>query len=249
LVNDVPDNVPDNTPEPGAGIKNLSLWQRLTGVIVNPRPAFLDIAEHPNFIGGAIVLCAVNLLVALLCLPKLKDFTALMMEKAGPMPPEAAAFKGIAGTVTSVTAILGAVIGPLLFWLLTAVLLLLFGYLTSKRTSFRSLYAVSVFAYVPTTIAGLIQGVLIALRPAEDLKNITTSLAMFLPAESGSLAYRVLSLIDPFGLWSLALLALGGAVALKTSFSKTAAFIFILWVIYGAVIIANPFGAKGLGGF
>lgn len=247
MVNDVPDN--DNIPEPGTEIKNFSLWQRLTGVLANPRPAFLDIAERPNFVGGVIVLCAVNLLVALFCLPKLKAFMSLMMEKAGPMPPEAAAFKGIAGTVTSVTAVLGAVIGPLLFWLLTAVLLLLFGYLTGKKTSFKSLYAVSVFAYVPTTIAGLIQGVLITLRPAEDLKNITTSLAMFLPAESGSLAYKILFLVDPFGLWSLALLALGGAVALKTSFGKTAIFIFTLWVIYGAVIIASPFGAKGLGGF
>lgn len=230
---------------------SLNVWQRLAGVLTNPRQTFADIVAHPHFVAGLAVICAVNLLMAILILPKTRAFTLWTMEQqAAQMPPGAAMAMEMASTGAMFGVMFASVVGPLFFFLLMAVLLFFFGYIAKGQSSFRTLFAVSVFAYVPATIASVIQSALIASRPAENLKNITTSLAMFLPAGSEGLLHRILSPIDPLGLWSLALVAMGGAVAYKTGFGKAAAYIFVLWAIYAAVTMAIPsLLPKGAGGF
>lgn len=234
-----------------AGRPSLNVWQRLAGVLTNPRQTFADITAHPRFAAGLVILCAVNLLIGLSILPKVRAFTIWTMEQqAGQMPPDAAMVKEMAATGAAFGVVIASVAGPLFFSLLMAVLLFFFGYLVRSRAPFRTLFAVSVFAYVPATIASVIEGALIASRPAEHIKGVTTSLAMFLPGDSAGLLHRILSLVDPLGLWSLALVVLGGAVAYKTGFSKTAAYIFILWAIYVAAAAAIPsLFPKAAGGF
>lgn len=220
---------------------SLNIWQRLVGVLTSPRQTFADIIAHPRFAAGLVTLCAVNLLVALLILPKVRAFTIWTIEQQAPqMAPGAAMAKEMAATGAAFGVVIASVFGPLFFFLLMAVLLFFFGYLAKNRAPFRTLFAVSVFAYVPATIASVIASALIASRPAENLKGVTTSLAMFLPAGSEGLMPRVLSLIDPLGLWSLVLVALGGAVAYKTAFGKVAAYLFVLWVLYVAAAAAIP---------
>lgn len=219
----------------------LNVWQRLGGVLTSPRQTFADIVAHPRFTAGLVILCAMNLLVAFLILPKIRAFTIWTIEQQAPqMAPGAAMAKEMAATGAAFGVVIASVFGPLFFFLLMAALLFFFGYLVKNRAPFRALFAVSVFAYVPTTIASVIAGALIASRPAENLKDVTTSLAMFLPAGSEGLLPRILSLIDPLGLWSLALVALGGAIACKTGFGKAAAYIFILWAIYVAAVATIP---------
>ena len=234
-----------------AGQPSLNVWQRLAGVLSNPRQTFADIVAHPRFAAGLVVLCTVNLLVAILVLPKLRAFIPWSIEQQAPqLGPDTAMAQEMAVAVATAAAVCASVAGPLLFALLMAVLLLIFGYLVKNRAPFRALFAAGVFAYVPATIASVIQSALIASRPAEQFDQVTISLAMFLPAGSEGLLHRVLSLVDPLGLWSLALVAMGGAVAYKTAFGKAAAYLFVLWALYvaGAAVIPSLF-PKGAGGF
>lgn len=235
-----------------SSLPSLNVWQRLAGVLTNPRQTFADIVAHPRFAAGLVVLCIVNLLVAILVLPKLRTFILWSFEQQAPqLGPGAAMAKEMAVAGATFGVIAASVAGPLLFALLMAVLLFFFGYLVKSRAPFRALFAVGVFAYVPATIASIIQSALVASRPAEQFDQVTTSLAMFLPAGAEGLLHRVLSLVDPLGLWSLALVALGGAVAYKTGFGKAAAYLFVLWAIYvavAAVKITSLF-PKAAGGF
>jgi hypothetical protein len=229
----------------------MNAWKLLVSVLTSPRQTFEDIVAHPHFAAGLTALCTLNLLITLLILPKVKAFTIWAFEQqAVQMPPGAAVAKEMAATVAMVAAAFAAVAGPIFFSLLMAVLLFFFGYLVQNRAPFRTLFAVSVFAYVPATIASIVQSALIAFRPAENLKGVTTSLAMFLPEGAEGLLHRILSLIDPLGLWTLALVALGGAVAYKTGFCKAAVYLLILWVIYIAANAAIqsflPGGAGGI---
>lgn len=234
----------ENVELPGldqAGRPSLNVWQRLAGVLTSPRQTFADIVAHPRFAAGLAVLCAVNLLVAILVLPKLRAFMLWSIEQqATQMLPGAAMAQEMVVAGATVGVLVASVTGPPLYALLMAVLLFFFGYLVKNRAPFRALFAVGVFAYAPATIAIVIAGALIASRPAEQFKSITTSLAMFLPAGAEGLLHRVLSLVDPLGLWSLALVALGGAVAYKTTFGKAAAYLFVLWALYVAAVATIP---------
>jgi len=234
-----------------SSLPSLNVWQRLAGVLTSPRQTFTDTVAHPRFATGLVILCAVNLLAALLILPKVRAFTLWVIEQAPQLGPGAAMAKEMAVAGATFGVIAAAVAGPLFFALLMAILLFFFGYLAKNRAPFRALFAVGVFAYVPATIAGLIASTLIASRPAEHMKGVTTSLAMFLPAGAEGLPHRVLSLVDPLGLWSLALVALGGAVAYKTGFGKAAAYLFVLWAIYvaAAALVIPLLSPKAAGGF
>jgi hypothetical protein len=230
-----PENIDLQGPDQ-ASRPPLNVWERLAGVLTSPRQTFADIVAYPRFAAGLAVLCAVNLLTAILILPKLRTFTLWSLAQQVPqLGPGAAMAQEVAVGGATFGAIVGALAGPPLYALLMAVLLFFFGFLAKNRTPFRVLYAVGVFAYVPATIASIVTSALIATRPAEQFNQVTISLAMFLPAGAEGLPHRFLAQVSPLGLWSLALVALGGAVAYKTSFGKAAVYLLVLWAIYVAV--------------
>ncbi|MEW5897935.1 MAG: hypothetical protein AB1652_02010 [Bacillota bacterium] len=60
--------------DPSSNQAPLNVWQRLAGVLTNPRQTFADITAHPHFAAGLVILCAVNLLIGLSILPKVRAF-------------------------------------------------------------------------------------------------------------------------------------------------------------------------------
>jgi len=82
-------------------------------------------------------------------------------------------------------------------------------------------------------IASIVKSGLIMSSPARNMRDISTSLALFLPVDKiGDRLYMFLLQIDPFLIWSLVLLALGSSLAMKVAFKKTAVYIGALWILY-----------------
>ena len=160
----------------------LNTWQRLKGTVLSPTATFRDVAAHPQFAGGALAACGINLVLTLAIAPKIKAYTQYAIASNPHIPAEqAAVMQNAASMAAVITAVVMSVIGSVLLWLVYAAVLKLINLFSGGRTAFGKLFAVAVFAYIPMLIGGLLHTVLMLFTPVEKCAYVTTSLAVVLP--------------------------------------------------------------------
>lgn len=221
--------------------RRLNTVQRLWGVVFNPGETFRDIVARPYSLVAALAAIAVSLVATVLMLPKLQAFTAWQFEQmpAGTMSPEElAAMQEYGAMAVTGGAIGGAIIVPVLIWLSWALALKFFNMFAGNRVSFRQLFAVAVYAYVPILLGGLLTAVMIVFSRAENLPYVTLSLAALFSGMEFGFAYTLLTRVDPFALWTIALLGIGGAQAMQVSARSTVGYLLLLWVLYAVAAAA-----------
>lgn len=227
--------------------KQMTVPQRLWGVLVQPVKTFQEICRDPRFLVPMIVLLAVELLLAIWLLPQIKEFTAETMKQAGNLSADQiqAALKW-----TTISAVIATVVGPPLVWLVQAALLALFNQFSIGAAKFKQLFAVAFYAWIPAFLGGVIKSVLTGFIGIKKAMAVSTSLTLLLPrsVDSGFL-FVFLSKFDIFGLWSLILLVLGGSIAMQKDGKKLALFIFGIWLVYitlTALLAAKSGAAAGI---
>lgn len=217
--------------------KPLNLCQRITGILWGgPRKTFEDIIAAPKLAGIIIFLLGISLLLAVLMLPKIKEFTLETLQSlpnAAGMPASAAS---AAVTAAMVAVLAGSIAAPLITWVILAALLSLFNSFSGEKASFKTLFNICVYSYLPVMIASMVKAGLIISSPARNMRGISTSLALFLPGDKIDRLYMIFSQVDPFLIWSLVLLALGSSLAMKVAFKKTAVYLGALWVLYALAV-------------
>lgn len=217
--------------------KRMSLLKKIYGVIWGGPAGNLDyIAGRPDFLGAGALILGVNLALTAIQLPKIKEFTAWTLQNLPSGMKFTAQQMDVAVNAAVVSSLAGSVLIPPILWLVTAALLKLFNAFTGEKAGFRSLFAVTVFANLPAMLGSIIKTALVLATPAQNITRVTISPAFFLPPPDlvpGKL-YTVLSQFDPFVIWSLALTALGGSLAMKVSFRRTFLYLAVLWLLYVA---------------
>lgn len=225
-------------PNTGAPETSRNAWQLLWRVLVEPGQTFTRVVANPRPLTAVLILCSINLGLTLLTAPKLQAYALRALEKAATGVP--AGDLGAIKTVVAATAVASAattsVVAPLLWWLILAGLLYGFGAATGHRAPLGTLYTVAAYAYPPVIAGNAVQTALILTHPVDSMTHLSTSLAAFLPEGTKGPLFNFMLQIDPFGLWSLGLAALGGAVALGTEFRRTAALLFGLWLAYACLV-------------
>lgn len=217
--------------------REVGLWGRLFGILTRPGAILEAVVEKPTIWGPAAVISLVNLLLFIVTVPKLQEFTLKSLEKMPQtLPPEQIAqMKSFTGIWVVAWGGVATIIGPFVVWLIAALLFKFLNLFIGNEAPFKKLYAVAVITSVPTILANFVRTILVAASPAESFPTITTSAALVLPKGSFGPAFAVLSQIDPFYIWSLVLLAMGTALVLKTSVRKTGTFVFILWMVMAGI--------------
>lgn len=207
----------------------------LLEVIFAPDKVFPVIAERPRFLAVAVVFCGVGLLLAVALIPKVQAATLLLVEKQAALPPgQVEVVRRTAPTAAAVGSVVSAAVLPWVVWLVVAGLLKLHGVLSTRAASFRALFAVAVYGYLPVLIGtAIVTGMALAV-PAENLPQVTLSLASFLPYQKSYL-YFFLAECNPFVWWSLALWGTGGAAALGVRPGGPIAYLFAWWLVYALV--------------
>lgn len=233
----------DGIKEPGDK-GNLNLWQKISGVLWGgPRETFEDIAARPGVAAIVILLTSVIFIFALPLMFKMKEFTIWSIQNNPAAASTPAHTVSMAATVAMVGTLVGAVLGPLIIWLIMAGLLKLFNAFTGENAPFKTLFAVTVYAYLPVMLASVIRAMLIMISPIQNIPKISTGLSMLLPGDHTGRLYVLLSQIDPFTIWGLVLLAVGSSVAMKVPAVKTGIYVGVLWVIFvliAALITPSP---------
>ncbi|MCL5057587.1 MAG: YIP1 family protein [Actinobacteria bacterium] len=215
--------------------EKMSLWKMMYGAVWgSPAKTLEHITQRPRFWGAFVLMTVVNLLLTIPLLPKTREAALWAMQSMpGEIKLSAAQIDSYAGIV-AYSSIAAAVLLPMLLWLVAAALLKLFNAFTGEKASFKALLAVSIFSYLPVILDGIIKTPLVWAAEVQNMSRITISPAIFLTPPQGLVpgrAYTFLSQFDPFIIWTLIIMALGGSIAMKVSFRKTAAYIASLWMI------------------
>ena len=228
--------------------EKMSLWKMMYGAVWgSPAKTLEHITQRPRFWGAFVLLTALNLLLTIPLLPKMREAAVWAMQSMpGEMKLSAAQIESYAG-IAVYTTIAAAVLLPILLWLVSAALLKLFNAFTGEKASFSALFAVSIFSYLPVILDGIIKTPLVWAAQVQNMSRITISPALFLTPSEGlspGRAYTFLSQFDPFIIWTLIIMALGGSIAMKVPFRKTAVYIASLWLVY---ILAVTFLSRSPG--
>lgn len=215
-------------------------WRMLVGVLFEPGKSFAYLREHPHIIAPYLTMSVASAVTGWLVAGRFAAAMLAAMPAGGQMPP------GMAGgmaTAVKAMSVLGAAVSPWIMGVVVAGVLALVGVFAGGEAGFKQIMSVAGYAYLPTSvIGGLVKGVLVAVSPAANPMQLmaraagATSAAVFLPPEQfGTLTYKLASLLDPFALWSLALLVVGYAAVSRFKTSKAAALIVPIWLLLNLV--------------
>lgn len=234
-----------NAPEMG-------LWLRLAGIITRPGATLAAVVEKPTVLWPALVISLVNLVMFVVTIPKLQQYLAWSYEnmpKQGMTPEQLAQMKSAMSVAGLVGGGVTMLLLPFLIWLVLSLAFKFLNLFIGNEAPLKKLYAVSVITSIPIIIGSTLRYLLVLVSPGESYATVTTSAAAVMPRGSVGPLFALLSCIDPFIIWSLVLLALGGALVLKTSVRKTGVLVFIMWMLMAAVSIAfTMFNAQQLPG-
>ena len=204
------------------------------GVMLDPRGTFGRLKETPFVLVPLLTLALVNCVYTIITLPKVKELAMQQIELAGggvPAEQMEVALKAITWGAPA-GAVLTAAAAPLAI----ALVLLLVGQFVEGDAPFRALVSLVAYAQMPSLLKGLAVTIISLGTPAQEMQNITTSLALILPREqAGSVIYRLLSFADPFSLWGLYLMVVGYAAFNSFAMKKSAKIIIGLYLVYTVV--------------
>lgn len=211
----------------------LSLGQRLSRIFTNPSSVFMELERNHTWFAALLIISSISLVAALPLLSKIKEYSIIKLQQIPDNPalsnPEAI---NIVGTTAVIATIVGALLTPLLFAMIVALLLKLYNAFAGDKVQYRKLFSVCVYAYLPLLLSSLIGLVIGLTTPVENFSNVSTSLNLLFPPDTYTFPAMLAAQINPFMLWSLYLTALGGAIVMKSEFKKVGIYVFLVWLIY-----------------
>lgn len=238
------------TPPPAeAASSRKGGFQRIIGVLFSPGETFRDIAAKPDFLAPIIVILIVSIASSIVIAPRVDFESAIreQMEESGKMSP-ADVDRAVRFASAFAKAMLYAapVINFIFFGVIAGVLLLAFR-LFGGEGGFKQALSATLYAWMPMIIAGLIGMIILLARgsvSADQLANLVMSnLGFMVDQKENMVAFALLSSIDVFVIWTLALLIIGFSHLSKMSTGKSAAIVLSLW----AVILVFKVGFAAMG--
>ncbi|HXN47445.1 MAG TPA: Yip1 family protein [Bryobacteraceae bacterium] len=215
---------------------------RLVNVIVDPKPAFADIAARPSFWVPMVLvtLCVLAYLLAFSSHVGWEHFMRQQFEnssRAQNMSPEdreraiemQLKFAPAFGTVIPV------IITPVIMLITAGVLLFVFNNMFGATASYRQALAVAAYASLPRVLAtaGAL-AVMFLKDPTDfDLKNPAGyNLGFYVdPHSVPAWLHSLLTSIDVFTIWVLLLLAAGMAAVTRKPFKSALTGVLIPWAV------------------
>jgi len=226
-------------PLPAPATKNA--FQRIAGVLFSPGDTFLDIARRPDILVPLVVIIILGYISTSLIMPAI-DWEAAsaqqieQVKKQRPNVSEAdiermARFGKAIGTVT-------AWVAPLLwivFYVIVAGILLLAFRLFGSEGDFKQSLSTTIYSWLPLAINGVVLGIVAALRGTIDPQAMATLVksnpAFLVDMKEQPLLFSLLTNLDLFTIWTLALFIIGYSAFTKKSKGMSAAIIVTLWVV------------------
>lgn len=214
--------------------KKTGFFKNIIGVIIEPKETLERVSEEPKIFKYLMFITIVQVLICITELPKIAEFTILKMQETQNLAQSAIPiFKKTIMISTTITMLLA----PAIMILISTALIKFITMFTEETAKFKNLYFVNTLAYIPLLLGGIVGAIVIAFTEAQNLKNVSTSLTLFLSSSISetSRIYKLFSCIDFFYIWSFILMAIGTSVVCKMKLKKSLIIVFGLYVV-GVII-------------
>lgn len=132
-------------------------------------------------------------------------------------------------TAKTTAYIMGAIM-PVIMLFVTGLLLMLLNLVVRGEGKYMQFVSIAAFAALPGIVGSLITGIMVMTMDVQSATDISLSLGAFV-ADKSSQMYRLLSLINPFSIWSLVLYIIGSSVIMNRPRKTVATWIIAAWVV------------------
>ena len=212
----------------------MNLIEKIGGAIVSPRKTFEYLANNPDW-KGPFLLMLVSIFLGM----------GLMIMIFHNMPTEIGVPRSVL-IVGSIGGLVAIAVTCYIGWLIRTALIYLFGSIAKGRARFYALFSVVGYAWIPLFIRGLLYTVVFTIKPpvgllscgsssyyaAMSAMRLPTNLIFFFPSiEHTSPLIALLSQIDLFLFWGLALMVLGVFFVFRFNLKKSILIVFSYWVL------------------
>ena len=130
--------------------------------------------------------------------------------------------------VSPLFVLLSAAIGALLLWVG-------FNFILGGSGTYPGMFAVMIFSFLPGTIRSLLVTAVMLFGNTENFNlndPIGTNPGFFLGSDVSHFLKAVLGSLDVFSIWTLLLMAIGGAIVARVKVRSGVVMVFAVWLIY-----------------
>lgn len=224
--------------------------QRLTGVLFAPVDAFRDIAQRPDIVTPLAAIVLLSIVMTVIAVPRL-DFETTIREQLTESnrrmsPDDLDRMVRFSTAFARAAAYVSPLLNLIFFAIIAGVLLLAFRLFGGEGT-FKQAFSVSLYAWIPLLIGGIIGTIVLLARgtvTADEMTSLVMSNPGFLvDAKESRVAFALLSSLDIFTIWTVVLFVIGFSFVSGMSRARSAAIVLTLW----GVLIAFKVGAALIG--
>lgn len=220
---------------------------RLGGVLFDPKPAFADIAARPTGWWVPLVLLSVISVGFILTFNQRVGWERFFRQQfeQNPRTREMSAeqreqvLRQQLAVVPIFAPISSALAYPVISLAVAGAFLFVFNILAGSQLTFRSVFAVTCYGYLPFGVAGLLAVALMLVQSPQDfdLQNpVASNLGIFFDPGESPVSFALATTIDAFSVWVLLLLATGfSAAGRRLAWGKAFTWVVITWALYVAV--------------
>lgn len=244
---------PPVTPVPPAPEPEVNPFQRVVGVIIAPFRTFAEIARRPDVLVPLILIVVIGYASTFAILPR-TDMDAMMeaqieaAKKQNPNMSDEDLERGMKFGAALTKVIF--YIQPLMMivWYLIVAGVLLLGFrLFGGEGTFKQAFSVTVYSWMPYVILTIITTIVVVAKgtfdPITAATLVKSNPAFLVEMKEQPVLYSLLSMLDIFTFWVLALLVIGFSEVSKFSKAKSAAVVISLWLVLA--VIRLGFAAMG----
>ena len=231
-------------PTPAATDNSFS---RIFGVLFSPKPTFESIVRRPTWVVPVILGCIFFIAVVAIFTQRggwpsffeKQNATNSRMQSMSKEDRERTIDTQIK-IAPKVAYFEGVVIPPIAALVVAGVLMLVFNLSGATKVEFKTSLGIVSYAWVPWLVHAILSILILFLKdPATvDLQNIVASNpGAFLSDDAAKWLVSLLSSIDIFAIWTLALLAIGYSATnpKKLSFGKAFVLAMVPWIFFIAI--------------
>ncbi|GAA0134595.1 hypothetical protein YSY43_14350 [Paenibacillus sp. YSY-4.3] len=210
--------------------------KNIVTIFSSPRETFERVrGSKVVWILPTVLVLVISLVSLAIQMPYLLDYTRQAWLKMGTIDP--AQIEQMLG-LTVTTTYVGGTVGIVAMLFFVALLLVLLNLIVRGEGKYMQFVNVVAYANLPAVIGGLLTAVLLVAMNAQSLSDVSLSLGALVADKTG-MAYRILSLINPFTIWGLYLYIVGAATMMNRPRKKVAIWIVAVWLIYSLITVLS----------
>jgi hypothetical protein len=240
-------------PPPAEAVASKNSFERIAGVLFTPTETFADIARKPNFLVPLLLIIAIGYVCTFLMIPRMDWDSAMAqqmetMKKRQPNMSEGdlAQAQKVGKAVASVIMYISPLLGVLWYLIVALVLFGAFRLMGGQGT-FAQAFSATLYAWIPLVLFSIILTIVIVVQGTVDPTTMATAVksnpAFLVDMKEQPVLFSLLSAIDLFTIWTIALLITGFAALSRKTWAQSAVIVISLWVVF--ILVKIGFAALG----